>query len=65
MNALLLALLHDCYVSASSPFFSVVFTGGVKLKQVEEVAPAAEDIVREDDKPSNDLLQFLAQWSVL
>lgn len=35
------------------------------MKQVEEITPLPmEDIVREDDKPSKDLLQFLAQWLI-
>ncbi|VDN92606.1 unnamed protein product [Brugia pahangi] len=39
-------------------------TNTLKTKQGEEIAPLPmEDIVREDDKPSKDLLQFLAQCS--
>ncbi|CAG9533542.1 unnamed protein product, partial [Cercopithifilaria johnstoni] len=36
----------------------------LKMKQGEEITPLSmEDVVREDDKPSKDLLQFLAQCS--
>uniref|UniRef100_A0A0R3S2A2 MADF domain-containing protein n=1 Tax=Elaeophora elaphi TaxID=1147741 RepID=A0A0R3S2A2_9BILA len=39
-------------------------TNALKMKQADEIAPLPmEDIVREDDKPSKDLLQFLAQCS--
>ncbi|VDK86884.1 unnamed protein product [Litomosoides sigmodontis] len=39
-------------------------TNTLKMKQTDDIASLpVEDIVREDDKPSKDLLQFLAQCS--
>lgn len=43
-------------------FWDNDFVDVVRVKQEVEVASPVEEIVREDDKPSNDLLQFLAQW---